>query len=57
VTKGQDSWETVAEFADAGILVVPGTFYGEQPAQHVRIALTASDAAIAETVARLELLA
>lgn len=57
VTKGQDSWETVAEFADAGILVVPGTFYGESPAQHVRIALTASDADIAETVARLELLA
>ena len=57
VTNGQDSWQTVSEFADAGILVVPGTFYGESPAQHVRIALTASDADIAETVARLELLA
>ena len=57
VTKGQDSWDTVAEFADAGILVVPGTFYGESPAQHVRIALTASDSDIAETVGRLELLA
>ena len=56
VTKGQDSWATVSEFADAGILVVPGTFYGEHPAQHVRIALTASDADVAETVARLELL-
>ncbi len=57
VTKGQDSWQTVAEFADAGVLVVPGTFYGEHPAQHVRIALTASDSDIAEVVARLELMA
>lgn len=56
VTKGHDSWQTVAEFADAGILVVPGTFYGEEPAQHVRIALTASDADIAEAVGRLDLL-
>jgi succinyldiaminopimelate transaminase len=55
-TKGDESWATVAEFAELGILVVPGTFYGETPAQHVRIALTASDADIAETVARLELL-
>ncbi|MDO7881313.1 succinyldiaminopimelate transaminase [Antiquaquibacter soli] len=54
-TKGQDSWLTVSELADAGILVVPGTFYGESPAEHVRIALTASDAAIAEAVARLDL--
>lgn len=56
-TKGQDSWLTVSELADAGILVVPGTFYGEEPAEHVRIALTASDAAIAEAVARLDLFA
>lgn len=55
-TKGEDSWATVAELADAGILVVPGSFYGENPAQHVRVALTASDAAIADAVARLELL-
>lgn len=56
-TRGQDSWATVGEFADAGILVVPGTFYGEEPARHVRIALTASDEHIADAVARLELLA
>ena len=55
-TQGQDSWATVAQFADAGILVVPGTFYGENPAEHVRIALTATDADIAEAVARLELM-
>jgi succinyldiaminopimelate transaminase len=56
-TNGRDSWDSVAEFADAGILVVPGTFYGESPATHVRIALTASDRDIAEAVARLDLLA
>ncbi|MBX3098364.1 MAG: succinyldiaminopimelate transaminase [Salinibacterium sp.] len=55
-TKGQDSWVTVSELADAGILVVPGTFYGESPAEHVRIALTASDADVADAVARLDLL-
>ncbi|HWR85678.1 MAG TPA: succinyldiaminopimelate transaminase [Rhodoglobus sp.] len=55
-TKGMDAWATVAELAGAGILVVPGSFYGEEPAEHVRIALTASDAAIADAVARLELL-
>lgn len=56
-TKGQDSWLTVSELADAGILVVPGSFYGERPAEHVRIALTASDADIAEAAARLDLFA
>lgn len=37
-TKGEDSWATVAELAELGILVVPGSFYGEQPPRHVRIA-------------------
>ena len=55
-TQGQDAWTTVGELADAGILVVPGPFYGGHAAQHVRIALTATDAAIADAVARLALL-
>ncbi|MDH6180394.1 succinyldiaminopimelate transaminase [Microbacteriaceae bacterium SG_E_30_P1] len=55
-TKGLDAWATVSELADAGVLVVPGSFYGEEPATHVRVALTASDANIAEAVARLDLL-
>ena len=53
---GEPAWETVAELADLGILVAPGAFYGDDPAIHVRIALTATDAAIANAVARLELL-
>jgi len=55
-SKGQDAWTTVAELADAGILVVPGPFYGDHAAQHVRISLTATDAAVADAVARLRLL-
>jgi succinyldiaminopimelate transaminase len=56
VTNGRDAWETVAEFAELGILVVPGSFYGDSPAEHVRVALTATDAGIADAVARLELI-
>lgn len=42
-TRGEDSWATVEWMAELGILVVPGSFYGETPATHVRIALTATD--------------
>jgi aspartate/methionine/tyrosine aminotransferase len=37
--------------AGLGILVAPGAFYGD--AEHVRVALTASDQSIAEAAARL----
>jgi len=50
---GQDSWQTVADLADLGILVAPGTFYGPAGGRHVRIALTASDETIARAAARL----
>ncbi|TXN31204.1 succinyldiaminopimelate transaminase [Lacisediminihabitans profunda] len=52
-TRGGDAWQTVADLADLGILVVPGTFYGEADAQHVRVALTATDEAIGTAVERL----
>ncbi|GEL95705.1 succinyldiaminopimelate transaminase [Cellulomonas composti] len=48
---GQGPWETVRDLAGLGILVAPGTFYGDQA--HVRVALTASDEAVAEAAARL----
>jgi aspartate/methionine/tyrosine aminotransferase len=35
------------------VLVAPGEFYGAAGAQHVRVALTASDAALATLAARL----
>ena len=52
-TRGEDSWVTVSWLAERGILVAPGAFYGEEPAVHVRFALTASDEDIAKAVARL----
>ena len=52
-TREQDCWSTVAWFAEHGILVAPGDFYGPAGARHVRIALTATDERVAAAVARL----
>lgn len=53
-TRGEDAWATVDALAELGILVTPGTFYGDAGAQHVRVALTATDATVASAAARLE---
>ncbi len=42
-----------AWFAERGILVAPGEFYGVAGAQHVRVALTATDERVAAAVRRL----
>ena len=52
-TRNESDWETVDWFAERGILVTPGNFYGGAGARHVRIALTATDAQIDEAVTRL----
>ena len=52
-TLGEDAWATVERLAALGILVVPGSFYSDSAPQHVRVALTTSDAHIDEAVARL----
>jgi succinyldiaminopimelate transaminase len=52
-TRGEEDWSTVQWFAEHGVLVTPGRFYGDKGARYVRIALTASDAKIAEAVSRL----
>ena len=52
-TRSEPCWETVAWFADRGIVVTPGDFYGPAGAEHVRVALTATDAQVAEVAARL----
>ncbi|MCU1514877.1 MAG: dapC [Microbacteriaceae bacterium] len=52
-TRGQPTLVTVGELAAMGILVTPGPFYGDRGAKHVRIALTATDAAIDTAVQRL----
>lgn len=53
VTRGVEAWESIAEFARLGILAGPGHFYGDDAPQHVRLALTASDDAIAEAAKRI----
>lgn len=52
-TRGEDAWQSIAWLAEAGIIAGPGHFYGAHAPQHVRFALTASDAAIAEGAQRL----
>jgi len=52
-TRGEPCRDTVAWFAERGILVAPGEFYGPRGAKHVRIALTATDERIDAAVARL----
>jgi succinyldiaminopimelate transaminase len=53
-TRGEHSMATIGWLSELGILAAPGTFYGADGGQHVRIALTATDAAIAEAATRLD---
>ncbi len=52
-TRGEDCWSSVDWLAQRGILVAPGSFYGAAGAEHVRVALTATDEAIAAGATRL----
>ena len=52
-TRNEEDWTTVSWFADRGIIVTPGRFYGERGTNHVRIALTATDEQIADAAARI----
>lgn len=52
-TRGEPCRDTVDWFADRGILVAPGDFYGPGSGQHVRIALTGTDERIAAAAGRL----
>ena len=52
-TRDERDWDSVAWFAERGILVTPGHFYGEKGSQYIRIAMTATDAQIDELVKRL----
>ena len=53
VTRDEPCRDTVAWFAERGILVAPGDFYGAAGAQHVRITFTATDERLAAGCARL----
>lgn len=52
-TRGESCWDTVAWFAERGILVAPGDFYGSAGKQHVRVAFTATDERVEAAVRRL----
>jgi succinyldiaminopimelate transaminase len=52
-TRGENCWDTVAWLADRGILAAPGEFYGAKGAEHVRVALTATDKAVTAAAERL----
>ncbi|MBB2894435.1 succinyldiaminopimelate transaminase [Flexivirga oryzae] len=53
VTQGKPCRESVDDLAALGILAAPGDFYGAAGAQHVRIALTATDERISAAAKRL----
>ncbi len=48
-----DSWALVGRLAELGILVGPGTFYGAAGNGYVRVAITATDDAVARAAERL----
>ena len=52
-TRGEPCRDSVTWLAARGILVAPGEFYGPGGAQHVRVALTATDERIVAAVRRL----
>lgn len=53
ITRGEPARQTLHWFAERGILVAPGDFYGPAGARHVRLALTATDERVAAAAARL----
>ena len=52
-TRHESAWESVAWLAELGILATPGTFYGDAGAEHIRVAMTATDEQIAKAAQRL----
>lgn len=52
-TRDEPCRATVAWFAERGILVAPGDFYGAAGERHVRVALTATDERVAAGAERL----
>ncbi|MGV1036034.1 MAG: succinyldiaminopimelate transaminase [Candidatus Nanopelagicales bacterium] len=52
-TRDESCWDTVGWFADRGIVVAPGDFYGPAGRSHVRVAITATDERVQEAVRRL----
>jgi succinyldiaminopimelate transaminase len=55
-TRGEDAWATLDALAGVGVLVAPGTFYGEAGRYHVRVALTAPDSQVATVPERMTMI-
>ncbi|WP_245601697.1 succinyldiaminopimelate transaminase [Hamadaea tsunoensis] len=53
LTRDEECWKTVEWFAERGILVAPGSFYGPAGDRFVRVALTATDERVRAAVHRL----
>jgi len=53
-TRDEDCWATVDWLAERGILAAAGEFYGAKGNRHVRLSLTATDAAVADAAQRLK---
>ncbi|MCS4531854.1 succinyldiaminopimelate transaminase [Corynebacterium sp. ES2730-CONJ] len=54
-TRREDCWTSVEWFAERGILVAPGSFYGPTATPFVRLALTATDQDIDSAARRLDI--
>jgi succinyldiaminopimelate transaminase len=52
-TRGERDFDSVSALAALGILVTPGSFYGEAGALYIRVALTATDEAIKAAAERI----
>jgi succinyldiaminopimelate transaminase len=52
-TRNENCWESVSWLAELGIIATPGVFYGDNGTSHIRIAMTATDAQIAEAASRI----
>ncbi|MEY2635038.1 MAG: hypothetical protein RIS75_978, partial [Actinomycetota bacterium] len=54
MTRGENCWDSVQWLAERGVLVAPGSFYGEAGDQFVRAAFTATDSSVAKVASRLQ---
>ena len=52
-SNGKSDWEQVSWFAERGVIVTPGRFYGESGEKFIRIALTASDLDVQRVIERI----
>ena len=52
-TRGEDGRTSVDWLAERGILVAPGSFYGPDGAEFIRVGLNADDDMVAAAAARI----